>query len=200
MEPADADAYFGRVLEQGIRAGVHRALIILWSDVLDQRGILLDDRRPCFEDWLDGKLDELTPGIAGEVQTWLRSLRDGGPSARPRTIATVWHYANALRPTLLEWSANYDHLREVGRDDVLTALDSRHGTHRPHTLIALRSLVGFSKKNGVVFRNPPATLERLRVDRQLEEALTHGLDPLHLAVVFGLDEKTAIRYAPRHAS
>ncbi|WP_051866058.1 hypothetical protein [Streptomyces griseus] len=38
-----------------------------------------------------------------------------------------------------------------------------------------------------------APLERLRVDRQLEEA--HGPDPLHLADVFGLDEKTAIRYA-----
>jgi hypothetical protein len=35
----------------------------------------------------------------------------------------------------------------------------------------------------------------LRVDRQLEEALTHGADPLHLALVFGIDEKTAIRYA-----
>ncbi|MFI6059322.1 hypothetical protein [Streptomyces sp. NPDC051286] len=34
-----------------------------------------------------------------------------------------------------------------------------------------------------------------RVDRQLEEALTHGPDPLHLAKVFGLDEKTAMRYA-----
>lgn len=45
------------------------------------------------------------------------------------------------------------------------------------------------------FRGQEATLERLRVDRQLEEALTHGPDPLHLAVVFGLDEKTAIRYA-----
>jgi hypothetical protein len=81
----------------GIRAGVQRALIILLSghvegdivfysamssalraldlscnrtaDVLDQRGILLDDRRPCFEDWLDGKLDGITPGIAREVQT-----------------------------------------------------------------------------------------------------------------------------------
>ncbi len=40
-----------------------------------------------------------------------------------------------------------------------------------------------------------ATLERLRVDRQLEEALTHGPDPLHLAAVFGLDDTTAIRYA-----
>jgi hypothetical protein len=45
------------------------------------------------------------------------------------------------------------------------------------------------------FRGQQATLERLRIDRQLEEALTHGPDPLHLAVVFELDEKTAIRYA-----
>ncbi|WP_243741262.1 hypothetical protein [Streptomyces sp. 8K308] len=44
-------------------------------------------------------------------------------------------------------------------------------------------------------RGQDATLGRLRVDRQLEEALTHGPDPLHLAVVFGLDEKTAMRYA-----
>ncbi len=33
------------------------------------------------------------------------------------------------------------------------------------------------------------------LDRQLEEALAHGPDPLHLAAVFGLDPKTAIRYA-----
>ena len=44
-------------------------------------------------------------------------------------------------------------------------------------------------------RGQDATLERLRVDRQLEEALIHGPDPLHLAEVFGLDEKTAMRYA-----
>jgi integrase len=44
-------------------------------------------------------------------------------------------------------------------------------------------------------RGLTATLERLRVDRQLDEALTHGPDPLHLAAVFGLDDTTAIRYA-----
>ena len=38
------------------------------------------------------------------------------------------------------------------------------------------------------FRRRTATLEALRVDRQLDEALTHGPDPLHLAVVFGLDQ------------
>lgn len=45
------------------------------------------------------------------------------------------------------------------------------------------------------FRRRAATLETLRMDRQLDEALTHGADPLHLAVVFGLDETTAIRYS-----
>ncbi len=35
-----------------------------------------------------------------------------------------------------------------------------------------------------------ATLERLRVGRQLDEALSHGPDPLQLAAVFGLDERT----------
>ncbi|MFC5198257.1 hypothetical protein [Streptomyces kaempferi] len=44
-------------------------------------------------------------------------------------------------------------------------------------------------------RGQTATLERLRVDRHLEEAIIQGPDPLHLAEVFGLDEKTAMRYA-----
>jgi hypothetical protein len=46
-----------------------------------------------------------------------------------------------------------------------------------------------------VFSHLDATLERLRVDRQLDEALSCGPDALHLAAVFGLDDKTAIRYA-----
>lgn len=45
------------------------------------------------------------------------------------------------------------------------------------------------------FRGKAATLEALRVDRQLHEALAHGPDPLHLAVVFGLNDTTAIRYS-----
>ena len=44
-------------------------------------------------------------------------------------------------------------------------------------------------------RGLTATLERLRVDRQLEEALTCGADPLHLAAVFGTSDTTAIKYA-----
>ncbi|MBW0292589.1 MULTISPECIES: hypothetical protein [Rhodococcus] len=45
------------------------------------------------------------------------------------------------------------------------------------------------------FWGTTATLDRLHVDRQLEESLTHGPDPLHLAAVFGFSPGTAIRYA-----
>ena len=44
-------------------------------------------------------------------------------------------------------------------------------------------------------RGHAATIEALRVDRQLEEALATGADPLHLAATFSLDPGTAVRYA-----
>lgn len=292
------------------------------SEVLDEMGVLVDDRRPAFNAWLERKLDGLAPGISGEVEAWARALHDGGPRSRARHQATVWNYLNAIRPTLLSWSEGHGHLREITRDDVVTVVGGLQGSRRSNTLGGLRSLFAFAKKNGTVFRNPTArikvgehrytviqplssgdlaeaiatattpaarlvlalaavhaarpgairtlrldeidlgnrrlviaarvrplddltrkalafwldyrrtrwpntanpnliinqqtameagpistfwakealrgqaaTLEGLRVDRQLEEALTHGPDPLHLAAVFGLDHKTAIRYA-----
>jgi hypothetical protein len=44
-------------------------------------------------------------------------------------------------------------------------------------------------------RGLPATLDRLRIDCQLAEAIATGFDPLNLAEVFGISEHTAIRYA-----
>ena len=293
------------------------------AEVLQEMGVLDDDRRPSFESWLDRKLDGLVPAIRADVEGWLRTMRDGGPRSRPRDIASVWNHMNQLRPALLGWSGRYGHLREVTRDDVLAVLGDLHGSRRANVLVALRSLFAFCKKNGTIFRNPAqgirvgqhpygiiqplrqdevdqaaeaaatpaarlvlvlaamhaarrkairelllddvdlgnrrltiggrvrpideltrqillewlsyrnarwpctanrhllinqmsangtgpvstiyfaktalrgqaATLERLRVDRQLQEALARGPDPLHLATMFGLDPKTAIRYA-----
>jgi hypothetical protein len=337
--------------KRGIRLGVRRALIIVVSghaagdtlcyseifpalrardisveraaEVLQEMGVLADDRRPSFEGWLERKLDGLAEGISREAGSWLRTMRDGGPRSRARSLETVWCHMNNVRPALLDWSQHYDHLREITRDDIQAILGGLHGTRRSSFLVSLRSLFAFCKKKGMVFRNPAsgikvgqhpygiaqrlsqdnvdqaaaaaatpsarlvlvlaavhaartgairaaqlddvdlgnrrliiagrvrpideftrqilldwlgyrrtrwpdtanphllinqqsamgtgpvstiyfaktklrgqaATLERLRVDRQLEEALTCGPDPLHLAAVFGLDPKTAIRYA-----
>ncbi|MFI6730464.1 hypothetical protein [Streptomyces atratus] len=49
--------------------------------------------------------------------------------------------------------------------------------------------------NGPGFREVGVTLNQIRQDRQLEEALTRGPDALHLAVVFGISERAAMRYA-----
>jgi hypothetical protein len=72
-------------------------------------------------------------------------------------------------------------------------------TANPHLLISARTAVGLGPVSlpwaNQILRGLPATLERLRIDHQLEEALTHQADPLHLAAVFDLDESTAIRYA-----
>lgn len=47
----------------------------------------------------------------------------------------------------------------------------------------------------ISLRALPATLERLRIDCQLAEAMATGFDPLHLAKVFGISADTAIRCA-----
>lgn len=291
-------------------------------EVLDTMGILLDDRPPVFDRWLHGTLDGLAPGIHSETERWARTLRDGGPRSRPRSPKTASSYVRCARPALLEWSQRYANLRQVTRDDLLTATAALQGQQRQSTIVALRSLFRGAKKNGVVFRDPvrgvtagrldypvwqplrpeeiaatveaattpqtrlavalaavhaarhgairnltlddvdlgnrrltiagrtrpldqfthrlllewldhrrqrwpntanphllisshtalghgpvsavwanrtlrglTATLERLRIDRQLEEALASGADPLHLAVVFEISETAAIRYA-----
>jgi integrase len=292
------------------------------AEVLQQMGVLLDDRRPAFEDWLHRKLHGLAPGIRTAVEAWLRTMHDGGPRTKTRDVATVKIYMNNVRPVLIDWSLRYEHPREVTHEDILTVLKGLHGSERHNVLVAMRRLFGFCRKTRVIFRDPTrglrvgqhpygivqpldqrdldqaveiattpvarlvlilaavhaarkaaiiglkladldlgnrrltiagrtrpidelsrqillawldhrrtrwpntanrhliinqntamgtgpvatlwgkhelrgraATLERLRVDRQLEEALAHGPDPLHLATVFGLDPKTAIRYA-----
>lgn len=45
------------------------------------------------------------------------------------------------------------------------------------------------------FRETGVTLNQIRMHRQLEEALTHGPYALHLAAVFGISQRAAIRYA-----
>lgn len=292
------------------------------AEVLAQTGLLVDDRVPAFDVWLEGKLAELAPGIAADVRDWARILRHGGPRSHSRTLGTVRRYVRAVHPVLVEWSARYSHLREATANDVTTVATTLRGHLRRQTLGALRSLTRHCKKNGTIFTDPAArvrighreetvilplrsnqigdatqaattpaarlalalaavhaarpeairglrlddvdlgnrrltigpvtrpldefthrllldwledrhrcwpntanphliinkqtasttraisdnaltapfrgraaTLEALRVDRQLDEALAHGPDPLHLAVVFGLDETTAIRYS-----
>jgi hypothetical protein len=94
-------------------------------------------------------------------------------------------------------------LDEPTRQILLTWLNHRRNrwpnTANPHLLVNPNTALGLRPVGKVwvaeTVRGLTANVERLRVDRQLDEALTHGADPLHLAAVFGLEEGTAIRYA-----
>jgi site-specific recombinase XerD len=72
-------------------------------------------------------------------------------------------------------------------------------TPNKHLLINVRTATEHGLVSGEwasrVLRGAPATLERLRIDRQLEEALAHRADPLHLTAVFDMHESTAVRYS-----
>ncbi len=82
-------------------------------------------------------------------------------------------------------------------------LETRHtrwpGTANPHLLINAQTALGTGPVSrtwvNATLRGHAATIEALRVDRQLEEAMATGADPLHLAATFGLDPGTAVRYA-----
>jgi hypothetical protein len=86
---------------------------------------------------------------------------------------------------------------------LLNWLDYRHtrwpSTANPHVLVNVHSALFFNPVSATwlneTFRGECyATLDRLRMDRTLEEALAHPGDPLHLAVMFGIADTTAIRY------
>jgi hypothetical protein len=167
---------------RGVRIGVRRGLTIVlsahaagdvvrWSElspvmralwistervaeVLQEMGVLLDDRRPTFETWLHRKLDGLAPGIGIAAEAWLQTMHDGGPRTRPRDTASIHSYMSHVRPILIGWSARYDHLREVTREDILAVLDGLRGHHRQDALIGLRRLFTFCRKTRVIFRDP----------------------------------------------
>ncbi len=137
------------------------------------------------------------------------------PSARLALALAAVHAARpkAIRELLLDEVDLGNHrlviagharpLDELTRRVILDWLDYRRArwpnTANPHLILSQQSALETGPVSKVwitnALRGLTATLERLRVDRQLEEALTHGPDPLHLATIFGIDEKTAIRYA-----
>jgi integrase len=93
-------------------------------------------------------------------------------------------------------------LDDLTRQLVTEWLDHRRArwphTANPHLLISKRSALGLGPVSAPWIRDLrglPATLDRLRIDRQLEEAIACGADPLHVAAVFDIDTSTAIRYA-----
>ena len=73
------------------------------------------------------------------------------------------------------------------------------GTANPHLLVTRSTASGTQPQQPPLikkhFTGLAATIEQMRVDRQLEEALSAGPDPFHLAAVSGVSYQTEIRCA-----
>jgi site-specific recombinase XerD len=124
-------------------------------------------------------------------------------AARPKAIREL-HLADIdLGNRRLVITGRARPLDDLTRHLLLAWLEHRRrrwpGTANPHLILNQQTAMSTRpvSENWLTqtTRGLTATLERLHADRQLEEALTHGPDPLHLAAVFGLDDTTAIRYA-----
>jgi hypothetical protein len=128
------------------------------AEVIDHLGLLNDDRTDTADAWLAGKLSLLAPGIAEDVEAWIAVLRHGGPRTKPRAVGTVRAYLAAAMPALVAWSARYQHLRQVTRDDVRAQLQPLTGLRRKRCMVGLRSLSRWAKRAGRIFRDPTTHL------------------------------------------
>lgn len=124
-------------------------------------------------------------------------------AARPKTIRELHLGDIDLGNRRILITGSTRPLDDLTRNLLLAWLGERGrrwpGTANPHLIINQQTAMTTRpvSENWLTgsCRGLTATLERLRADRQLEEALTCGPDPLHLAALFGLDDTTAIRYA-----
>ncbi|MFI0263944.1 hypothetical protein ACH4OW_33570 [Streptomyces sp. NPDC017056] len=155
----------------------------------------------------------LQPLVPHEVRNAVQSAAT--PAAR---VALALAAVHAVRPSDIP-AVRLDHvdlngrrltlvrrahpLDELTRQVILAWLEHRRrrwpDTANPHLLINQQTAMDTTPVGeswlAAVLRGSPVTLAQLRADRQLEEALAHAPDELHLTEVFGVDDKTAIRYA-----
>jgi integrase len=96
------------------------------------------------------------PGQIGrEADIWVRVVRGQGRVEHPAlAYRTIRNYLDYLLPVLTGWASQYTSLREVTRQDILDAIDARHGPVIQHRIVALRSLFRALRQERVVFRDP----------------------------------------------
>jgi hypothetical protein len=141
--------------------GGHRN-VVRTLELLQALDRLTDDRPDPADLWLVEHLADLPDSIRVDVADWAGILRRGDARHRPKSELTWKNYVLQALPILTGWAREHPTLREVTRDDVITALQQptpRGGDgHSP--LTALRSLFAFLKARRRIFTNPTRRLSR----------------------------------------
>jgi integrase len=124
-------------------------------------------------------------------------------AARPASIAGLQLDDIDLGNRRITISGQHRHLDDFAYNVIRDYLDHRRsrwpGTANPHVLVSQRTAHDTRPVTSYylshLFKGHGISLDRMRSDRWLEEALSRGPDPLHLAAVFGISTGTAMRYA-----
>jgi hypothetical protein len=161
--------------------------------VLEEVGMLAEDRIPAFDAWAASQIAQLPHPMAAEVSIWLEVMKHGSltpPRRRPRSQTTIELHLRWALPTLLRWAAGgYTSLREISRDNVVRDLPPS-GNPRAQVGQGLKSIFRLLKARKVLFTDPTARVSTGRhEDRQplpvnlddLRDALNSG-KPAHAAV------------------
>ncbi|MCX4420223.1 hypothetical protein [Streptomyces mirabilis] len=134
-------------------------------EVLDDAGMLEDDRVPAVASWFDRQITGLPAPMSEEVRAWFRIMFEGStttPRQRPRTVTTIKLYLRWMHPALAAWAQDgKTSLREISVQDVRDVLPD-DPLRRDQTGQALRSLFRLLKARRIVFRNP---LSQVKTDK-----------------------------------
>jgi hypothetical protein len=129
--------------------------------ILDQVGMLDEDRTPAIETWFQRQVAGLPPQITAELQAWFDVVCHGStttPRSRPRQPGLFNTRCYWALPTIRSWAEDGRRsLREISREDVLAALPSS-GNDRATTAIGLRSIFRVLKARKIIFVNPTTRL------------------------------------------
>ena len=138
--------------------------------VLDEHGLLVDDRVPRLQAWFAAQIRELPEPMAGELRTWFDVLHRGSttpPRSRARSDTTLYTRTRWAMPTLKSWVAvGHQSLREITREDILAVLPAE-GTARVTLGSALRSIFTTLKRHRLLFVNPMARMRIGNAERRI---------------------------------
>lgn len=148
----------------------HRLRVRLALLVLQEAGMLLDDRPSTLDAWFERQLQNLPDLMADELLIWFNVLHHGSttpPRSRPRHAQSITLRTRWALPTLLTWAAaGHQSLREITRAHILAALPGE-GTPRAKLGGALRSIFTTLKRHQVLFVNPTARLNTGNFERRI---------------------------------
>jgi hypothetical protein len=123
-------------------------------------------------------------------------------AARPQAIRELTLDDIDLPSRRITLAGHRQRLGELTRNALLAWLGYRRATWPDtasrHVLVSRISALGTGPVSpGYLDKHQPhgVSLEHIRRDRILAEALATGADPLHLALVFTIDHATAMAYA-----